>query len=300
MLLPGYVPKLRKWDLDNTLHPMTWQKGYAYACKDKFDVEFKRTSTVRQKIYSDDSSAIIAEGREESLRERIEKNYGRNYESLSYGSLQTIQEVEAEEDDGNAEEVGDMNYEVINEALEEQKNRIKKALSSTMSAVRRTGDFSITTKIARNGSKSTVTMINVNPELVDMIPASFKAHEHSFAKAKPQESNIEVNYSIKKPSKTATKGERDRFINTLLEVRKLLGVSYTANGDTSATGERIIKNAKLKINKTMLPKGGGLGCTKTITNTYIIGVVEWAILLSKMELEKLNALDKALISRIRS
>ena len=94
-------------------------------------------------------------------------------------------------------------------------------------------------------------MINVNPELVDMIPANFKAHEHSFAKAKPQESYIEVNYSIKKPSKTATKGERDRFINTLLEVRKLLGVSYTANGDTSATGERIIKNAKLKMNKTM-------------------------------------------------
>ena len=186
----------------------------------------------------------------------------------------------------------------IRQEREIMKEECQKAVLSGDSQQKKTGDFSTTTKIARHGGKSSYTIANMHEEITQMVPEFFDATEHSFVKGGANETQMPVFYSLKRPRAKASEDEIELFKRTIDKEKRVLGVYFRTCGDSAGTGERTIRKARLKIKEVPLP-GGGPKCAAIMSNTYITPSLEWALVLCKINLDKLNGLDRDLIKKLR-
>jgi len=278
--------KTDQWTMEHENNPTPWNKGFYFAVCDKLDEACERVKNLLKFIYSDDATAIIAEGVKMSLIEKIQQNWRVNESS---------DETNA---DANLEELETLIQVEVDTYIQQHKDKLSKLLQTAQSILNISGDFSKVTKIGRNSGKSDVAIINVEPSLVSMIPKCFKTSEHSFEKAGPVLGDVPVCYSIRRPKDDASKEELEAYRNMIVIEKKLLGVVYGLNGDTAQTGRNGIKKAMIKIKDTPIPEAGPKVAV-TIANTYIIPSTEWAILLAKYDMKNLNRLDKLIIQKLR-
>ncbi|KAL7539688.1 hypothetical protein ACHAXR_011399, partial [Thalassiosira sp. AJA248-18] len=256
--------KTKQWILEDKNNPIPWSNGFRFACNDKLDMERGMIAIVLKKSYCDDATLCIHDGNKRTLEERIRYNF---------------------KDD-----------------IEDQMNRnedFDEIIITGQSMVNRTGNFSLTFKLPRNAKKSMVAICNVDARIAHQVPDHFKAFEFSHKKAGPKTEKLPVRYSVRRLSVKADDDEKKAHERMIKTVKRILGVFFTLDGDTSPTGKKIISKINHKIKNFNIPQGIGPSGAATLLSVYLSPTGDWAPLLSKLETGALNACDRRISNNFK-
>ncbi|EJK69749.1 hypothetical protein THAOC_08960, partial [Thalassiosira oceanica] len=165
--------KLKQWRELNPHRPLPEEyegRGFTFAARDHLDEQHGRIVQLDSMGYCDDNTKIVHDGNSKTVAERLRDNFG-----LVEAGV-TMDEETADEAPVDAEEASA-------EGRDADAARCGSIVKALDISNKRTGDFSVTNKMPRNGSKGSADVCNVHPSNVDIIPAHIESIEHSYARA---------------------------------------------------------------------------------------------------------------------